>query len=144
MNAKLRLNSMWALKNIIAGASNFTKRTCLEELGPGWLKQIVAHDVEDSSFQSFLVNSRRGDRDDETSTLMRIAWNQAAGQPRRNRKCIKLSLITMCLPISVHICWPYPLEKEDLTSFSYFVLLPRTISTLHSLMNQKQLKTRTI
>ena len=80
MNAKLRLNSMWALKNIIAGASNSTKKTCLEELGPGWLKQIVAHDVEDSTFQSFLVNSRHGDRDDETSTLMRMSTPNAAGE----------------------------------------------------------------
>ena len=77
MNAKLRLNSMWALKNVIAGASNRTKMTCLEELGPGWLKQIVAHDVEDSSP---IMTSRLGDRDDGSSTPIRMSTPNAAGE----------------------------------------------------------------
>ena len=77
MNAKLRLNSMWALKNIIAGASNLTKMTCLEELGPGWLKQIVAQDAEDSSP---IMASRPADRDDGSPTPIRMGTPNAAGE----------------------------------------------------------------
>ena len=77
MNAKLRFNSMWALKNVVAGASNSTKMTCLEELGPGWLKQIVAHDAEDSSST---IISRLGDRDDGSSTPIRMSTPNAAGE----------------------------------------------------------------
>ena len=77
-NPKLRLNSMWALKNIIAGASNPTKKACLEALGPGWLKQIVMHDDDDDA--PFVINTRNGDRDDESSTLMRMSTPNAAGE----------------------------------------------------------------
>lgn len=47
MNASLRLNSVWALKHLVLTAPNTLKKTCLEELGPGWLKQIISNDSED-------------------------------------------------------------------------------------------------
>lgn len=80
VNAKLRFNSMWALKNLIAGAINSTKKACLDELGPDWLKQIVAYEVEDSNFQSFLGNLRGGAGDDESSSSIRMSTPNAAGE----------------------------------------------------------------
>ena len=76
-NAKLRHNSIWALKNIIADATNQTKMTCLKALGPGWLKQIVANDVEGSSISA---NTRLADRDDGSSTPIRMSTPNAAGE----------------------------------------------------------------
>ena len=76
-NAKLRLNSMWALKNIIAGASNSTKMTCLKTLGPGWLKQIVANDVEGLRTST---TPRLVDRDDGSSTPVSMRTPNAAGE----------------------------------------------------------------
>ncbi|QSZ34514.1 hypothetical protein DSL72_006108 [Monilinia vaccinii-corymbosi] len=45
-NAKLRLNATWALKHFVCGVGNETKRTCLEELGPGWLAHLICDDTE--------------------------------------------------------------------------------------------------
>ncbi|KAH7370560.1 armadillo-type protein [Rhexocercosporidium sp. MPI-PUGE-AT-0058] len=60
MNAKLRLNAVWSLKHFVHGVSNDMKRQCLEEIGPGWLVQLICDDTEDEA----LLNSRsRVDRD---------------------------------------------------------------------------------
>ena len=75
-NAKLRLNSIWALKNTISGASNRTKMACLEELGPGWLKQIMAQNAEDLSFNMIPAS----DRDDGSSTPIKMGTPNAAGE----------------------------------------------------------------
>ena len=77
MNAKLRLNSIWALKHVVLDASNAIKMSCLEELGPGWLKQIVNNDVEAANFGPL---SRGGDRDDGSSTPIRMSTPNAAGE----------------------------------------------------------------
>ena len=50
---------------------------CLEELGPGWLKQIVNNDVETANYATF---SRSGDRDDGSSTPIRMSTPNAAGE----------------------------------------------------------------
>lgn len=49
MNAKLRLNALWALKHLVLAASNNVKRTSLEELGSGWLVQLICDDTEDEA-----------------------------------------------------------------------------------------------
>lgn len=77
VNAKLRLNSMWALKNIIAGASNSSKMACLDQLGSSWLKQIVFNDAEPSSPST---TSRFGDRDDGCSTPIKMSTPNAVGE----------------------------------------------------------------
>ncbi|KAL9614090.1 MAG: hypothetical protein Q9167_001375 [Letrouitia subvulpina] len=43
----LRLNAVWALKHLVMTASKSLKIACLEELGPGWLKQIISHNSEE-------------------------------------------------------------------------------------------------
>lgn len=53
-NAKLRLNAVWALKHFVHAVSNDMKRQCLEELGQGWLVQLICNDTEDEA----LVNSK--------------------------------------------------------------------------------------
>lgn len=77
MNANLRLNSVWALKHVVLEASNAIKMSCLEELGPGWLKQIVNNDVETANHAAL---SRNGDREDGSSTPIRMSTPNAAGE----------------------------------------------------------------
>ena len=52
MNAKLRLNALWALKHFVHAVSNDMKRLCLEELGQGWLVQLICDDTEDEALLS--------------------------------------------------------------------------------------------
>ena len=58
MNAKLRLNAVWALKHLVLSAPNSLKISCVQELGPGWLKQIICNDTDDHF--SHRVGSDRG------------------------------------------------------------------------------------
>jgi armadillo repeat-containing protein 8 len=51
-NVKLRLNALWALKHLVQSAGNDVKKTCLEELGQGWLVQLICDDTEDEALSS--------------------------------------------------------------------------------------------
>jgi hypothetical protein len=51
-NVKLRLNAIWALKSLVVSASNDVKKTCLDELGQGWLVQLICNDTEDEALAS--------------------------------------------------------------------------------------------
>ena len=51
-NVKLRLNALWALKHLVQAAGNDVKKTCLEELGQGWLVQLICDDTEDEALLS--------------------------------------------------------------------------------------------
>ena len=75
-NTNLRLNSIWAIKNFTLTASNENKMKCLEELGPGWLKQIISNNVESPSFTFTL----RNDREDGSVTPIRMSTPNAAGE----------------------------------------------------------------
>lgn len=59
MNAKLRLNALWALKHFVQGVDNEMKRLCLEELGQGWLVQLICDDTEDEALLSSRVKGER-------------------------------------------------------------------------------------
>jgi hypothetical protein len=43
-NVKLRLNALWALKHMVHCADVEVKKSCLEELGQGWLIQLITDD----------------------------------------------------------------------------------------------------
>lgn len=77
MNTNLRLNSVWALKHLVYEASKDIKMKCLEELGPGWLKQIINNDVD---FHTSTSTSRFGDREDGSATPIRMSTPNAAGE----------------------------------------------------------------
>jgi hypothetical protein len=77
MNTNLRLNSVWALKHLIYEASKEIKMKCLEELGPGWLKQIINNDVD---CYASTPTSRFGDREDDSATPIRMSTPNAAGE----------------------------------------------------------------
>lgn len=51
-NVKLRLNALWALKHLVQSADNDVKKSCLEELGQGWLVQLICDDTEDEALSS--------------------------------------------------------------------------------------------
>lgn len=59
-NAKLRLNAVWALKHFVQGVDNEMKRQCLEELGQGWLVQLICDDKENDALGTSITNSDRG------------------------------------------------------------------------------------
>ena len=77
VNAELRLNSVWALKHLVHTATNAVKMKCLEELGPGWLKQIICSDTEDLASS---IVSRGSDRDMSGVSLIAMGTPNAAGE----------------------------------------------------------------
>ncbi|KAL7623833.1 hypothetical protein AAE478_005389 [Parahypoxylon ruwenzoriense] len=58
-NASLRLNALWALKNLVHSASVDLKKRCVEELESGWLVRLICDDTEDDALFSARA---RGDR----------------------------------------------------------------------------------
>ena len=55
-NPMLRLNALWALKHLVDAVGPDFKKACLEELGSGWLVQLICDDTQDTA----LSNSRAG------------------------------------------------------------------------------------
>ena len=45
VNLRLRLNAIWALKHLVYLANNVVRRRCLDELGQGWLIQLIESDT---------------------------------------------------------------------------------------------------
>jgi len=48
-NVKMRFNALWALKHLVQASGNDTKKACLEELGPGWLVQLICENTEEEA-----------------------------------------------------------------------------------------------
>ncbi|KAI9752962.1 MAG: hypothetical protein M4579_005393 [Chaenotheca gracillima] len=59
-NQRLRLNGLWALKHLVFTAENDAKIQCFEELGQGWLVQLICDDAEVAALTS-LVLKRDGE-----------------------------------------------------------------------------------
>ncbi|KAI0193625.1 armadillo repeat protein [Xylaria flabelliformis] len=59
MNSALRLNALWALKNLVDSASIDHKKRCVEELESGWLVQLICDDTEDEALFSAKTRSER-------------------------------------------------------------------------------------
>lgn len=51
-NPALRLNALWALKHFVDGVSLSLKKTCLEQLEPGWLIQLISDEDQDDSMSA--------------------------------------------------------------------------------------------
>lgn len=60
-NPALRLNAVWALKHFVDGVSLNVKKTCLEQLEPSWLLQLISDEEQDENMHS----SKIGDELDE-------------------------------------------------------------------------------
>ena len=76
MNSNLRLNSIWALKHLVYTAPNSLKMKCLEELGPGWLQQIIYSDTEDIA----PVWNGKAERDVPSGSSIAMGTSNAAGE----------------------------------------------------------------
>ena len=74
LNPKLRLNAVWALKHLVLSAPNKLKIKCVQELGIGWLKQIICNGTEEGSVDS---HRTAGDR---ASTPIAMGTPNAAGE----------------------------------------------------------------
>lgn len=48
---------MWALKHLVHSADMEVKKSCLEELGEGWLVQLICDDTEDEALSSAIPRS---------------------------------------------------------------------------------------
>ncbi|KAI0451543.1 armadillo repeat protein [Xylaria acuta] len=59
LNSALRLNALWALKNLVDSASIDHKKRCVEELESGWLVQLICDDTEDEALFSAKTRSER-------------------------------------------------------------------------------------
>jgi armadillo repeat-containing protein 8 len=46
------LNALWALKHYIHSAGNDVKKSCVDELGQGWLVQLICDDTEDEALSA--------------------------------------------------------------------------------------------
>ena len=62
---------MWALKHLVLNSPNPLKMNCLDELGPGWLKQIIRDGTEE-------LHATR-ERDSISNTSMGMGTPNAAG-----------------------------------------------------------------
>lgn len=52
-NPSLRLNALWALKHLVDAVGPDLKKSCLEELEPGWLVQLIRDDTQlDATFSN--------------------------------------------------------------------------------------------
>ncbi|KAK8144406.1 hypothetical protein G3M48_005876 [Beauveria asiatica] len=60
-NPALRLNALWALKHFVDGVSAHLRKTCLEQLEPGWLIRLISDEDQDEG----LYTSRMVDDLDE-------------------------------------------------------------------------------
>lgn len=69
----LRLNALWALKHFVDGVSASMKKTCLEQLEPSWLIQLISDQEQDED----MYTSRMGDDLDEE-----MDGEQPSGPPR--------------------------------------------------------------
>ncbi|KAL8651572.1 MAG: hypothetical protein Q9210_003181 [Variospora velana] len=76
MDPSLRLSSVWALKHLILSAPKQLKRECLGELGPGWLKQIICHDMDDA----ISASASRSDRESTLGIPLAMGTPNAAGE----------------------------------------------------------------
>ena len=76
MNARLRLNAVWGLKHLVHTAPNSLKMNCVEELGAGWLKQIISNDAEDVGY----FTAHRSDREAGSGVAMGMGTPNAAGE----------------------------------------------------------------
>lgn len=76
MDPNLRLSSVWALKHLVLSAPKHLKRECLDELGPGWLKQLVCNDMDDST-SAF---GARSSREASIGTPLAMGTPNAAGE----------------------------------------------------------------
>ncbi|KAJ4150857.1 hypothetical protein LMH87_011587 [Akanthomyces muscarius] len=72
-NPALRLNALWGLKHFVDGVSASMKKTCLEQLEPGWLIQLISDQEQDEDMYA----SRMGDDLDEE-----MDGEQPSGPPR--------------------------------------------------------------
>ncbi|EGO56528.1 hypothetical protein NEUTE1DRAFT_123041 [Neurospora tetrasperma FGSC 2508] len=69
-NAGLRLNALWALKHLVHMTDRDTKKKCLEELGPGWLIQLICDDTEDEALHARIMGERRPLTDADEDEVM--------------------------------------------------------------------------
>ena len=74
LNTQLRLNAIWALKHLVLSAPNQLKIKCVQELGIGWLKQIICNGTEDGSADFHRPMGDRG------STPIAMGTPNAAGE----------------------------------------------------------------
>lgn len=83
-SAALRLNALWALKHLVTSASVELKKTCLEELQPGWLMQLICDDADNDAENDAAPSSssgRPGAEDLDGDVDMGVGEDQPPARP---------------------------------------------------------------
>ncbi|KJZ75603.1 hypothetical protein HIM_05066 [Hirsutella minnesotensis 3608] len=76
-NPALRLNALWALKHFVDAVGPVLKKASLEQLGAGWLVQLICDDTQDTSYHDSRYKDMSSDDLDEDMDI------QASEQPFR-------------------------------------------------------------
>ena len=76
MDVRLRLNAIWGLKHLVNNSPNSLKMKCLEDLGPGWLKQIISSDCE----PPVPLTSLKRERETSSGAPIGMSTPNAAGE----------------------------------------------------------------
>ncbi|KAL6860970.1 ARM repeat-containing protein [Trichoderma novae-zelandiae] len=80
-NPALRLNALWALKHFVIAVSPDLKRSCLEQLDPEWLVQLIYDDGQEATAYSTQAMQSLGDDDEEmdgSPSEEQVRWMFAA------------------------------------------------------------------
>ena len=64
-NPALRLNALWALKHLVDAVGPELKKACLEQLGPGWLVQLICDDPHETALHNARMKESSGEDLDE-------------------------------------------------------------------------------
>ncbi|KAH8677424.1 armadillo-type protein [Xylariales sp. PMI_506] len=79
-SAPLRLNALWALKQLVHQASVELKKQAVEELQSGWLVQLICDDTEDEAV--FSARARSEDDDMDIDDQARLSFSRTLSNKR--------------------------------------------------------------
>ncbi|KAI9844512.1 MAG: hypothetical protein M1838_002160 [Thelocarpon superellum] len=87
-NTRLRLNALWALKNLVCSAENAIKMTCLQELGQSWLIRLICDESERQALvsqgqwdSSEAIMTEEGNKDGEGDASLDLRDTYPPGRP---------------------------------------------------------------
>jgi hypothetical protein len=72
----LRLNAIWALKHLTYEADNELKKRCIEQLGSGWLDQLITVDAEDDALFNRMRKRHGLAGDDEDEDMDGVGYEE--------------------------------------------------------------------
>ncbi|OAA70472.1 Armadillo-type fold domain containing protein [Cordyceps fumosorosea ARSEF 2679] len=78
-NRALQLNALWGLKHFVDGVSASMRKTCLEQLEPGWLMQLIGGEEQDEMMHASRMGDDLDEEMDGEPLDSRPQWSYASG-----------------------------------------------------------------